>query len=60
MEAARGIYRSGFVLEESSLGPEWSVGIQTGEWPFLSGFATGLGEQDVVTHIYAGDICSVR
>lgn len=57
---AREIYGSSFVLEETSLGPEWYIESEPRDSRDLRGFASGLTETDIVDRIGAGDICAVR
>jgi hypothetical protein len=56
---ARKIYGIKFVLDETSLGPEWYIDDPKG-YPLLRGFASGLAKTDTITHIGAGDLCAVR
>jgi hypothetical protein len=57
---ARRLYGERFVLEETSLGPEWYLDPGSDKGSPLGGFTTGLAETGTITHIKAGDICAVR
>jgi hypothetical protein len=59
IRTARDIYGDQFVLDESSLGPEWYVADETAD-SLLAGFASGLSDAAIVTQVYSGDICAVR
>ncbi len=52
-------YGSAFVLEETSLGPEFYIEDED-EYPLLGGFTDGLASENKITNFSAGDICAVR
>ena len=60
VDKARQIYGDSFVLDDTSLGPEWYIAPEVDGDPVLRGFAAGLAGTDTVDRIGAGDICAVR